>query len=508
MNEDCAFPKPRPPALPVTLLSGFLGSGKTSLLKHILENRESKRVAVIVNEISEINIDAMALQGAKLLQTEEKLVEMSNGCICCTLREDLLKQLRELHSSGKYDAVLIESSGIAEPMQVAETFFLDPDGLGTLQHIAPLDTCVTVVDASTLRKYMQDNDGTEKIDPKGIEENSPMRIAELMIEQLEFADVIVLNKIDLVSKSLTKSAAPAMDAGVSQCAEVQELEKILQQINPSALIIPAVNSLVPLTHILGAKKFLLESAQRATGWMKDILTGVRHTPETLEYGVSSMLFTSPKPFHPKRLHDWMNKYFFVKEGGSTEEEGQDDEEDEESSVPASKDDPPTETSTDDAATWAAEQDAIRSSRAARYGEIFRGKGFCWLGNPKRAPIFVQWSQAGDLLTFAPVGTWDTFPAAAGQVTQPRQTLVFIGQNLLKAELQADLEGLLLTTGEMKLLDAAVEGCGEKSGLEDLENVFEDPFQPFPDMTAVSCPEGAHIHSPGGATHVTKPRAVQ
>jgi G3E family GTPase len=506
--------------LPVTLLSGFLGSGKTSLLKHILLNREGLRVAVILNEISEINIDVLSLRGAKLLKTEEKLVEMSNGCICCTLREDLLKQLRQLYKTGKYDAVLIESSGIAEPMQVAETFFVDPDGIGELQFQAPLDNCVTVVDASTLRRHMNDSDGSEKLDPDRAEK--PISISELLFEQLEFANVIVLNKIDLLlgdadqttkkkkgvsspakrSQTRTISGAAVSPPSVDSPA-VQELVEIIRKINPTAHVLPAVNCQVPLDKILRTKFFTVEFAQRVSGWMDDILSGVKHVPETQEYGVSSMLFQSSRLFHPQRLHDWIDKYFILKQivpAGDEEEEDEEEEEEEEE-----EEDSEENQDGKKGKHVVAEGAAERKRRISRYGDIFRGKGFARIANPRRSGYFAQWSQAGDLLTFSFGGLWSEFmeaqqqgktedaSAASSSEPSPQQMLVFIGQHLKKDILTADLENLLLT--EKEALELAAHERKTKRSKDDavkFRDVFVDPFEPF--FVIDTNQQDHHIHT--------------
>jgi G3E family GTPase len=284
-----------------TLLSGFLGSGKTSLMRHVLSNREGLRCAVIVNEISELNLDADALAGTKLIQSGEELIEMANGCICCTLREDLLKQLRELSTSGKYDSVLIESSGIAEPMQVAETFFVDSDdGNGQLQHICALDNCVTVVDASTFEEHMGRIDTVAAIDAKAKQTEDDRDIAQLFVDQLEFANVVLLNKIDLIPEAV-------------RTQKLDELKAFIRVLAPTAKIFTTVNSQLPLTAILNTGHFTLDFANGSRDWMEDIKSGIKHVPETLEYGVSSAMFRSDKPFHPKRLHTWITDHFVLNE---------------------------------------------------------------------------------------------------------------------------------------------------------------------------------------------------
>lgn len=273
--------------LPVTVLSGFLGAGKTTVLSHILNNREGKKVAVIVNDMSEINIDAsLVQQEVSLSHQEEKLVEMSNGCICCTLREDLLLEVNNLAREGRFDYLVIESTGISEPLPVAETFtFADEDGV-SLSDVATLDTMVTVVDAvNFLRDYDEAKDLQETGQSLG--EEDERSVADLLIDQVEFADVLLISKTDLVEQ-----------------AEIDRLTAILKSLNTKARIIPISQGQVPPDDVLNTRLFDFERAQLAPGWLKEMRG--EHVPETEEYGIGSFGYVARRPFHPERIHEFFH----------------------------------------------------------------------------------------------------------------------------------------------------------------------------------------------------------
>jgi G3E family GTPase len=277
--------------IPVTVLSGYLGAGKTTIMNHVLNNREGLKVAVIVNDLSELNIDAsLVKEGGGLSRTDEKLVEMSNGCICCTLREDLLKEVEILAKENRFDYILIESTGVGEPVPVAQTFtYIDEEQGIDLTRYCKLDCMVTVVDAY---RFWHDYSSGETLleRSQAVGEDDTREVVDLLIDQIEFCDVLILNKCDLVSEE-----------------ELAELEGVLRTLQPRAKFIRTANGKIDPKEILHTSLFNFDEASQSAGWIKE-MEATAHTPETEEYGISSFVYERAKPFHPQRLMQWMEKW--------------------------------------------------------------------------------------------------------------------------------------------------------------------------------------------------------
>jgi G3E family GTPase len=379
--------------LPATVLSGFLGAGKTTVLSHILNNREGKKVAVIINDMSEINIDSAIVQSeVSLNRSEEKLIEMSNGCICCTLREDLLEEVTKLAQEGRFDYLIIESTGISEPLPIAETFtFADENGI-SLSDVADLDTMVTVVDAvNFLKDYDEAKDIKDTDESLG--DDDERSVADLLVDQVEFADVILISKTDLVNTAV-----------------IERLTAILKSLNTHAKIVPISQGKIDINAVLSTGLFNFERAQQAPGWLKQMRG--EHVPETEEYGIASFSYEARRPFHPEKFYQFLH---------STNRYGK---------LIRSKGYFWLASRPDFAGQWS------QAGGIARYGFA----GMFWKAIPKE-----NWPTDDDYLASIEKQWLEPF----GDM---RQELVFIGQNLDQIGMTNALDECLLSEDEVRLGD--------------------------------------------------------
>ncbi|KAF2835462.1 cobW-domain-containing protein [Patellaria atrata CBS 101060] len=536
-------------ALPVTLLSGFLGSGKTTLLQHVLRSDHGLRIAVIVNDIGSINVDASLIRSTHLLtKTEEKIVALQNGCICCTLRGDLLEELIRLSELAEFDYVIIESSGISEPEQVAETFDtrlaeqlaavggagaggqgLDEAMLaalerlkdaGGLEKFARLDTTVTVVDAFTIFNDFQTDELLSSRRDDVVPEDE-RTISDLMVDQIEFADVIVLNKLDMVSKDTKR-----------------RIKDLIVKLNHRAKVLESEFGKIEVKQIVNTGLFNMELAQTGYGWLQDLhemtlreVNGkkmVTPKPETEEYNVRNFVYTRRRPFHPRRLFNLVYDKFILQQQLDDDEEVAEDEDvhmteaaEESGEDEDEDDDDDDEDDEGDPAPSFPSNATILANKSSHplFAKLFRSKGEIWLATrPDRAG---EWSQAGAMLTLRGGRPWFcvTHPVewktgnreidelveydmeAGGIWGDRRQELVFIGENLDIKGVQNELDKCLLDDKEWGSWQGIMMNGEESNGsgsseremkYEKLAKAFEDGFQDWIDDDNLEDHEG-HMH---------------
>lgn len=496
--------------IPITLLSGFLGSGKTTLLEHILTTDHALKIAVIINDVSKLNIDAALIKNHVVNRKEEKLIQLQNGCICCTLRGDLLEELIALAKKEEIQYIVIESTGISEPMQVAETFttefsemLLQSDStiskddekiireiidLGGLNKLTKIDTCVTVIDAMNFLSNIETTKFlADKFGESGQNEEE-RTITDLMVDQIEFSDVIIINKISSIKKR-----------------KQRKIIKMVQSLNPVAKILSTDYCKVDINEVINTNIYNFDKASTSAGWLQSInemtlrngfgdksSTALTPKPETEEYGINNFVYTSRRPFHPERFYNLLNdKFLIIEQSGIDSKEDNEEDSDEGNSdySDESSDDDNEEDYDNQEVPELTEKQILRNKRRSAFGPLLRSKGFFWLAS--RYIIRGEWSSAGPMLTMKGGIPWfgvtgpDLFPPEAMKLIQAdmqgkhddrRNELVFIGLNIDLKNISKALDSCLLTDDEFEVFESIVEEEKNLIKLEKkLQGVFEDGF---------------------------------
>ena len=476
---------------PVTLLSGFLGSGKTTLLKHILKNKENIKAAVLVNDMAEINVDSAFIKEKKLLKSGEEMVELQNGCICCTLKDELIVEMKQLAKKQEFDVIIIESTGVSDPKEVAQTFFFEEEELGetgkVLNDFAKLDNLVTVVDSTTFFDYIQETSQVNQRFAYEGGEYDDRNLCNLIMEQIEFSQVILLNKTDLVAPDI-----------------IDKIYAIVKTMNPYAQIFKTVNSEIEIKHLIQTNYFKEDIAFAYPDFW-DQEKRNNHIPETVQYEIKSFVYKRNIPFHPKKLDKWLDKYFMFtylvysdpltqaeendQSWEETEEEIKDcDEQKEELKSQELEGQSEKDIEKDKKEKILAKRayeelhKITHQKRIKKYGNWFRSKGIVWLGNPEKYNGYASWSHAGNYLDMGFANSWYDLPVANADdknftfekaLKNAKTEIIIIGQDLNEKAIKEDLDKCLLTKSEFLMLQSAINKKAFKKLL------FEDPYSDWP-----------------------------